>query len=352
VRFGRALWLGLGLVAALVRAAAAQSASDLFQQGIRAYQRLEFEAATALLQRTLDLVPRDAANLPVRSRVLDYLAAAAFFRGNRDSAIAAFRGVLERDPRHHLDDLVFPPEISGLFEEVLRNTQVVVVETAADTGIRVDSDRWVARLLASSFHHVDVALFLGDSVPYRSLYSGPVWDTLTLTWDGRDSLGTVARAGRYTLSVVSVAGGRPVRVVRVPLEVAVIRRDTLPLPPPLPDSLLLPERTGRGVGVRSLFGGLGLGLAATALPAILANGENPTPARFVVGGAVSVAGIVGFLTHRAGRLIPANAAANQARRDTWRARAQAVGRENAERRRDVRLTVRAGTSLALGLGAR
>ena len=45
MRFGRALWLGLGLVAALVRAAAAQSASDLFQQGIRAYQRLEFEAA-------------------------------------------------------------------------------------------------------------------------------------------------------------------------------------------------------------------------------------------------------------------------------------------------------------------
>src|SRR5256885_784672 len=118
-----------------------------------------------------------------------------------------------------------------------------------------------------------------------------------------------------------------------------------------PPGLVLSSR-GRGVVVRSLCGGLGLGLAATALPAILANGENPTPARFVVGGAVSVAGIVGFLTHRAGRLIPANAAANQARRDTWRARAQAVGRENAERRRDVRLTVRAGTSLALGLGAR
>jgi hypothetical protein len=331
----------------LTQGAAAQ-AGDVYQQGVRAYQRLEFDAAAALFQRSLDLVPHDAASLATRSQVLDYLAASVLFRGNRDSAAAVFRRLLEADPRHHPNDLVFPPDVTGLFDEVRRNTPIVVIEAQRDAAIRLDGESWTVRLAASAFHHIDVTLLAEDSSEFRGLYSGPIWDTLTLQWNIRDSLGKTAPSGHYTLAVISRSGQRSVRAVRLPLEISVMRRDTLQLPPPPPDSLRLPERTRRGPGIGSLFTGVGLAVAVAALPAVLADGAKPTPARFVVGGALSIAGIAGFLTHRPGQLIVANAAANRTRWDAWQAQIQTVGRENAERRRDVRVTVKVGTPVTRG----
>jgi hypothetical protein len=323
-------------------------AGDVYQQGVRAYQQLDFEAAATLFQRSLDLVPPDSARLSTRAQVLDYLAASVFFRGNRDSAAALFRRLLEADPRHSPNNLVFPPEVTGLFDEVRRTTPIVVIEARGDTAIRMNGGPWTVRLVGSSFHHIDVKLLAEDSSEYRRLYSGPIWDTLTVQWNGHDSLGGTAPSGHYTLAVMSTSGQRIVRAVRLPLEVRVMRRDTLPLPPPPADSLRLPERTTRGPAIRSLFTGLGLAVAVATLPAALANGANPTPARFAVGGALSVAGIAEFLTHRPGQLIVANAAANRTRWGAWQAQVEAVGRENTERRRDVRLAITVGTPVISG----
>jgi hypothetical protein len=348
MRVCRLLLVGIVGAIALTHRAAAQSSDELYQQGVRAYQRLEFSAAAALFQRALDMVPRDSTGPSSRPKVLDYLAGSMVFRGNRDSAAAVFRTLLQADPRHHLDDLVFPPEVTGLFDDVRRNTAFVSIEASGDASIKVDSQPWTVRLLASSFHHVDVALLAQDSSVYRNLYSGPVWDTLTLQWNGRDSLGGTVRDGHYTLAVTSKPGERSRRTVMLPLDVSVTRQDTLPLPPAPPDSVRLPERTGRGPGMKALLSGLGLGLAVAALPAVVDHGANPSPARFAVGGAVSIAGIAGFLTHRSGEPIAANAAANRTRWDEWQAQTQAIARENAARRNGTQVRVKVGTPVVSG----
>src|SRR4029077_9567633 len=103
------------------------------------------------------------------------------------------------------------------------------------------------------------------------LYGGPLEDSLTVQWDLRDSLRRTVPSGNYTLNIVSTSGGRTVRLFNLPLVVSVTRPDTLTIPLPLNDSLMLPEKTGTGPAVRSLLGGLALGLVASALPVVVAN---------------------------------------------------------------------------------
>jgi hypothetical protein len=351
VSVGRTLLLAVGMLLGLARQGASQSAGDLFQQGVRAYRRAEFEAAAALFRRSLDFGARDSASQHSDgSGVLDYLAASELYRGRRDTAAAVFRRILQRDPRHQIDELVFPPEVSGLFDEVRRATKTAAVQVARDTTFRLESGRWSARLLASSYHQVNALILASDGSVVYEVYAGPLEDSLTVEWDGRDSLRQVVRSGNYTLNLVSTSGGRTMRMLRLPLGITVTRPDTLLLPPPPADSLFLPERTGAGPAVRSLLGGLGLGVVASTLPMVLANGAKPSPARFVVGGAVSLAGIGGFVARRAGLPIARNIEANRARRSSWAAEVDSLTRENAARRADVRVSIRAGTPSAVGSG--
>jgi hypothetical protein len=67
----------------------------------------------------------------------------------------------------------------------------------------------------------------------------------------------------------------------------------------------------------------------------VASGEDASGARFVVGGTVTIAGIVAFLSHHPGRSIPANAARNRTLRDAWRREVAEVARRNAERARGM-----------------
>jgi hypothetical protein len=167
---------------------------------------------------------------------------------------------------------------------------------------------------------------------------------MDVRWDGLDAAGAPVAAGRYTLSFASlpVVSGDVVRVVVLPLETEVVVPELLPLPPPLQQSQLLPERTSGRAGRRSLVLGLvGSGLAV-ALPSFIAGGSKPSDARFAVAGAMSVVGVVGWLSGH-GRPIAANVATNQATRAAWQQRADAVTAENEQRRRAVHIKVRAGT---------
>lgn len=342
-----ALTIGMSAFARLARA---QAPADLFQQGVRAYQRLEFDGAAALFRRTLDVGARDTGASPPRSRVIDYLAASFLFAGNRDSATGTFRRALVADPLHRVDELIFPPEVSGLFDEVRRTTKAVTLTAPAEAALRLGIGVWSVRLVATSFHDLSVTLTGGGGTA-RTLYSGPIGDSLTLYWDGRDTAGAVARPGTYALTIASRVGGQPVRVLRVPLAVEVTRRDTVPSPPRLADSLLLPERLGAGRATRSLLGGLWVGGAAAVMPIVMARGVKATPARFVVGGAVGLAGLAGFFAYRPGKPIRANIAANRALRNNWEAAALEVARENASRRVDIVVRIRLGTPAASGSGA-
>ena len=346
----RLLLLALVAILAPAGAARAQTADELGQQGIRAYRRAEFEAAAAFFRRALDFAARDSVASRNQSVLLDYLGAAELFYGRRDTAIAVFRRVVHRDPRHQLDEVIFPPEVTSLLDEVRRGTKTLVVAAAADTTIPLNGGTWAARLVATSFQQAIATIRNDSGAVIRELYSGPVEDSLTVRWNATNSLNRPVAPGRYQLSVESSSGGRTTRLLRIPLIVGLILPDTLPLPLPIPDSLILPERVSGKRALGGLLAGVSVGAAASVLPLLVAHGSTPTPARFIIGGTVGLAAIVGISLHPPSRPIPANIGANRTRRDAWQAEHTRVRNENARRRATAGIRIQAGAATATGSG--
>src|SRR2546426_7714348 len=331
--------LAVSLLVCGARVSPAQSGSELLRQGVQAYQALEYDAAAALLERSLRRDSVTGLGDSLQTRALTYLAATALFRGQRDSAIAAFRQLVLLNPRYRPDELIFPPQVTTLFQEVRRATKAIAVAVPPVTELRAGLDRFKARVLASQLADVTVTLAHEDGTPVLQLYSGPVADSLLVSWDGLTAAGTRADDGRSLLRVTPrspVADGPRAR--QVVLDVKQQPPDTLPWPP---TPALLPERTLTGPAFQSLAAGLVAGAAVVALPSLMAQGKDATGARFAVGAAVGVSGLVGFFARKP-RPIDANVRANASQRDAWKRRVDAVKAENAARLRTTRLVVRAG----------
>jgi hypothetical protein len=343
--FLAALWLG---ALTLPRIAAAQGAAVVLAQGVRAYDDLEFDNAAGLLRRALAVQGADALAPAAAARALIYLAATELLREHTDSARAVSRRLVLSNPRFRPDELVFPPQVLTFYEGVRRATPAVIARAAIDTAIRPGAEALEVRLFASTFHDVAATLATEDGRVLRTLYTGPISDSLDLHWNGLDSTGNKPPpAGRYAITVTSLdRQRRVVRILRLPLEVTPGRVDTLPHPAPPPDSLLLPERTPVGPGLRAFAPGALAGVAIAVLPSVVASGEKASGARFVVGGAATIAGIVAFFSHHPGRSIPANAAHNRTLREAWRREDAEVARRNAERARGM-LGIRTGAPVLL-----
>jgi hypothetical protein len=323
--------------------AAAQSSSDLLDQGVEAYQNLNLNVAAGFLRRALAGEESDTLADSERIRALTYLGATEVFRENRDSAQSAFRRIVKLDPRHAIDEIEFPPEVTSLFQLVRRDTKVVVAALPPTARIEAGSDIYTAQLFASSFHRIAVAVDRPDGTTVRSIYQGVIGDSLEVVWNGLDSDGRPLGAGRYAFRVQSTTpDGAVARVLRVPLDVSVDLPDTLVHPPPPADSLFRPETVDDPAGTRSLIAGLIVGAGVAVLPTLIAPDADASPARFAVGGAISVAGIVGFLRGRPGRTIAENVRANELLRSEWEARRDEVVRQNQARLVEVTLVIRAG----------
>jgi len=106
------------------------SASNTMAQAVRAYQDLEFDAAARLLRRVL--APPVAAQLKdaERARALMYLGAAEHYRGRPDSAIAVFRRLVALAPDQRPDTLIFPPEVTRLYDGVRAGGATTIVAVA------------------------------------------------------------------------------------------------------------------------------------------------------------------------------------------------------------------------------
>ncbi len=320
--------------------AEAQAAGPLLEAGMQAYRNLDFDRAAGYLQRALD-APGIADT--ERTSALVYLGATEIFRGRPDSGQATFRRLVRFAPRYRIDRLVFPPEVTSSFEAARRATPVAEVRIAQSAAFRVGEPGLPIDLFGSTFLTVRVDVLRADGGMVRSVYAGPVGDSLRTEWDGATAAGDPVSAGRYLVVVTSTdSSGVTQRIARVPLAIAVVLPDTLPFPPPPPDSLLLPERTTAGPGLQALVGGLVLGTAVALLPNAIAPDAPLSGARFGVGAAVSLAGFAGFLTSRPGRDLPENIAANGRVRAEWEAQRQGVVRENAARLRRAGLRITAG----------
>ena len=342
------LFAALCWVALLPQLAAAQATAPAvaaLTEGVRAYDDLDFDRAAGLLRRALSVQGKDALPPADAERALVYLAATELLREHRDTARAVARRLTLANPRFRPDELVFPPQVLTLFQEVRRVTLAVMARAPADTAIRPGSENLAVRLYASTFHDVAAILVSEDGRQLRVLYAGPIGDSLDLHWNGMDSTGQQAASGRYAITVSSLdRNARVARILRLPLEVG--RFDTLPHPAPPADSLLLPEHRAMGPALKALAPGALAGAAIAILPSVIAPDEKTSSARFVIGGTVTIAGIAAFLSHRPGAPIAANVEHNRAIRDAWRREVAEVSRRNAERHAD-RISVRTGAAVVL-----
>jgi len=114
------------LLAAPALAAQNGSASEVMTSAIRAYRDLDFDAAARLLRRVLTPPLASALDDSTCARVLTYLGAAEHYRARPESAIAVFRRLVVLAPRQRPDTLIFPPEITRLYDQVRAELSVGV----------------------------------------------------------------------------------------------------------------------------------------------------------------------------------------------------------------------------------
>jgi hypothetical protein len=326
------------------RSAPGASPAARLARGIRAYGDLDFDSAATALRGALDSTVAPRLLVSDRVRALAYLGATELYRGNRDSAAAAFARLLQDDPRYRPDQLVFPPEVTSLFQEARLSVRAITVSAPPVTEIASAGDRLIVWLYAASYHPVDVAIRNPGGLPLRQLYSGGVGDSLQILWDGQTDAGIPVETGSYVLRVDSRGSdGAIVRAVELPLDVVRTGGDTLALPLPPADSLMQPERTVAGNGRRALVTGIGAAVAGLVVPPLVAGGSSAMGERFAVVGALAAAGVIGYRLDRESRPIPENIAANRALRAAWQQRRDAAIAENVQRRREARLVIQAGT---------
>jgi hypothetical protein len=331
------------LLPALAAPLAAQRPDSLVASGIRAYRDLDFDAAAGLLVRATALLA-ERPDTALQVQALMYLGAVEIYRGRPDSGQAVFRGLVRLTPGYRVDRLVFPPEVTSVFDAARRTTAVVGVGVPREVEFPAGSEGFTVRLVGSTFHQIQADVRRPDGSVVRSLYAGPIGDSLTVGWDGRTGQGLPPVTGRYWLVVSSLdsAGGMG-RVTRVPLDVVTRGVDTLPVPL-LPQQDLLPEqRPGRGSWV-SLAGGLLLGAATAAVPALVAPDASLSGGQYAVGVALAVAGVVGFVLGRDEQPIPENIAANDSTRAVWQAGVASAAAENERRRATAGVYVRTGAA--------
>jgi hypothetical protein len=333
--------LALGVVLVLPRGTQAQTAAEYLASGVRAYQDLEFDRAAGLLRRAT--TPGDGLAVPDLARGLAYLAATEIFRSQTDSARGAFERLVRADPRYRIDGLVFPPEVTNVFESVRRTVRAVGVTLPDSVAFRAGQPGLVLDLFPSALHDVRVEILRADGSVARTVYAGLLVDSLRIEWDGRATGGAPLPSGRYVLAFTSLdASGASLRVIRVPLAVELTLGDTTPHPSPPAEAALLPERAATGPAVRALIAGVAAGLAVSLGPSLVASETDLSPTRFLVGASMSIAGLSTFFALRPGRPIPANIVANDRVRAAWRTDVDRVAQQNEALKRAALVSIRLG----------
>ncbi len=340
----RVLALGVAValgVATTNTATLAQNSSVLLSEGVTAYDDVEFEIAAWLLRRALD--PDAGTSLPAneRDRAMIYLGAAELFHGQRDSSIASFERLILANPQYRVDELIFPPRVTRLFDDVRETTKAVAISLLArERTLVVGRSGLTIRILASSAHPITASITDELGGARRLLYTGGIEDSLSISWDGLDSAGVPLATGQYRLDVVSRNPQDAVlRTQRMPLRITRHQAEPLlPIPPP-PEPVYRTRKGGPAAGLKFLIPSVAMG-AAMMLPAAVGGADAET-ARYAVGGAITIGGILGFLSQVGGTRRVEDRVATDSVQADWRRRVATIQREN-RRRGTPRLEIRAG----------
>jgi hypothetical protein len=340
---------GIALLLAVLCAdatATAQAPTAYLSRGISSYQTLEYDSAAGWLRRALTPPLIEGLRPADQVRALVYLGATERFRRRNEAAINAFRRMLRLDPSARPDPLVFPPEVTQLFDMVRADFPIVAIEVPDVVTLQRGGDPYPILLRASTPHRVTLLLERADGRVTDTVFAGPVGDTLALTWTGLDRDGISYNAGRYWLTATSVEQGPRSCRVRLPVDLTAPALDTIPHPAPLTRVQLLPERAGAGDAPRGLARTVVIGAAAFALPSIARDAESRRSHLLV--GALGVTGITALIRLQEGKTLPENIATNAVIRARWEREVDQVKRVNQERRGASMLRVQAGEASPVG----
>ena len=323
---------------------------DPLAVALKAYSDLDYDVAAQSFRAALALEGSARLADADRIRALMHLGATEVFRGRRDAAVQTFRSLIVLDPRYRPDVVVFPPEVSTLFQESRIGVRATRVIVPASADIRTVADRLPIRVFAASLHDVRVTITDGLGAPVRVMYDGAVGDSLELLWNGRDGLGRLREAGSYRLRVTSRSPeGKEEREVEVPLQLVRVATDTLPWPAELQADAFRPETLVTTEGRRHLATGLVAAALVAVLPSVVGSDNEGSTLRFGVAALLGAGGVLGL--RRASRpiAIAENATWNRDRRAAFAREIERIRAENEARRASNGLRITSGTAVMVVL---
>jgi len=149
--------VGAALVVALTVAPSlqAQAPESLIASGIRAYRNLDFDAAAGFFTRALTLLGATA-DTARRAEALTYLGATEVYRQRTEGALGLFRDLVRLSPAYRIDRLIFPPEVTGVFDAARRVTPAVAARLAREQRFRT-GDGGLTGTLFGSVTSLDLA---------------------------------------------------------------------------------------------------------------------------------------------------------------------------------------------------
>jgi len=316
---------------------------DALARGLSAYRNLDYDEAATRLRAALAQTGANRLSDADRANALMHLAATELFRNRREAATESIRILLSADPRYRPDELIFPPEVSALFQEARLAVRAVTVVVPPQMEIQALADRYPVRVYAATLHDIRAQITNAFGSPERTLHEGAVGDSLLLLWNGRDGIGRLREPGRYLLRVTSRGPtGRDEREVEIPLDIERLVLDTLPTPRALEPSAFRPESEVRSRGIRPLVAGLMAAAAVAVLPSVAGSKQDGMSLRFGVAGALGVSAVIGLTSASRPRALRDNIEFNRRLRDDWQKEFERVRSENDARRAATRIRIVAG----------
>ena len=326
------------LLLAFVGPSAAGQADSTLASARAAYDSLNYAGAIQLARRALayPLAPED---LIGAYEVLGYSYGAL---DSTRQAVDAFRRLIFLAPDREPDVERVSPRITSLYASALG--QILVVRR-----LRIDSASFV-----SGAGSVPIRFEVSRTAVARTRVVGPGTDLVVdsqtvagaveVAWTVRDAAGRPLPAGEYDLVVTAREGEREeysTRPVRVRIDHGAV--DTLPLLDSLPGyreqpEMVTPPRDWRPMALTVVLTGLATGAFFALDSKSLGNG--PRTAMISVAGASLATGLGLSLRTPEPRASPTNVLYNRLVRELLARRNAEIARENADRRRETRLTVR------------
>ena len=330
-----ALLLGLlgmtGGLAAQAGPAPVQNAA--LRRAIQAYDNVDFAQTIPLAKAAL----RERLAAAERARAYELLAFSYAATNQPDSSIVSFREVLQLDPDREIDPRRVSPRIAGYFNAALGQV-MVVRQLRVDTAAFITGQGAVPiRYHITSSARVRVRATAGQTSVL--IDSSVTVGQVNLRWPARLPSGDPVPPGLYTV-VVDAAVGQNTFAASQQVRIEHGRVDTLPHLTQLPGYDFLPETETPPKSWRPM--GITLMAVGAALAGSVAIGSDMGDASgreiATVGTAALVTGLVMTLKKPAPQPSRANIRYNQLLREQLGRRNHEIGRDNAERRRQVQVT--------------